>query len=65
MILSLGEEDKMIKCTKCNSENVELEEEFNNGKGKIEKVICLDCGFDENPKVFSGVSGIHGAMVVD
>jgi hypothetical protein len=55
----------MIKCTNCNSENVELEDEFNSGKGRIQKVICLDCGFDKNPKVFTRPPGVHGAMVID
>ncbi len=52
----------MIKCTNCGSENVELKEEDNEGLGRIQSVICMDCGFDENPKVFTRQSGTHGAF---
>lgn len=42
-----------MKCIKCKSNNVELKDVPNNGTGKIQKVICLDCGFDKGPKIFT------------
>ena len=53
----------MIKCVKCKSENVKRTTDSNSGKGRVETVTCLDCGYDKNPKVFTRPSGTHGAMV--
>ncbi len=55
----------MIKCTSCGSDSVELRDEPCEGSGRIQSVVCLDCGFDKNPKVFSRPSGTHGAMVIE
>jgi len=49
----LLKEERMVKCTKCKSENVKLEDVQNKGKGRMQNVVCLDCGFYKGPKVFS------------
>ena len=42
-----------MNCTKCGSTNTTRKMQSENELGKVESVVCLDCGNENRAKVFT------------